>query len=44
MVWADSDREVRLARIREEFEPAERWQAAADDIHAEIYAHGIAER
>ena len=36
MCWVAADRGARLARIREDLERAERWQAAADEIHAEI--------
>src|SRR5206468_8086944 len=31
----------RLARLREENELAERWQAAADEIHADVCANGL---
>ena len=36
MCWVACDRGARLARLREDHEHAERWQAAADEIHADI--------
>jgi alpha,alpha-trehalase len=44
MCWVAADRGARLARIREDRELAERWQAAADEIHADICANGIDQR
>ena len=44
MCWVAADRGAKLARIREDAEVAERWQAAADEIHADICAHGVDER
>ena len=44
MCWVAADRGARLARLREDAELAERWQAAADEIHADICAHGVDER
>jgi GH15 family glucan-1,4-alpha-glucosidase len=44
MCWVAADRGARLARLREDRERAERWQAAADEIHADICAKGIDER
>ncbi len=44
MCWVAADRGARLARLRNELEYAERWQAAADEIHAEICAKGVDER
>jgi GH15 family glucan-1,4-alpha-glucosidase len=44
MCWVAVDRGARLARIREEWEIAERWQAAADEIHADICTNGVDER
>ena len=41
MCWVAADRGARLARLREEDELAERWQAAADEIHADICARGV---
>jgi alpha,alpha-trehalase len=44
MCWVAADRGARLARLREETELAERWQAAADEIHADICANGLDDR
>jgi GH15 family glucan-1,4-alpha-glucosidase len=44
MCWVAADRGARLARLREDRERAERWQAAADEIHADICANGLDER
>ena len=44
MCWVAVDRGARLARLREDWETAKQWQAAADEIHADICAHGIDER
>ena len=44
MCWVAADRGARLARIRDEHALAERWQAAADEIHADVCAHGVDER
>jgi GH15 family glucan-1,4-alpha-glucosidase len=44
MCWVAVDRGVRLARIREDFALAERWQKIADEIHADVCAHAVDER
>ncbi|HEY2602537.1 MAG TPA: glycoside hydrolase family 15 protein [Thermoleophilaceae bacterium] len=44
MCWVAADRGVRLARIRDDAATAERWQAAADEIHADICANGVDSR
>ena len=44
MCWVAADRGARLARLREDWETARTWQAAADQIHADICAHGTDER
>jgi alpha,alpha-trehalase len=44
MCWVAVDRGARLARIREDYALAERWQAAADEIHAEICERGLDDR
>ncbi len=44
MCWVAADRGARLARIREEQDTAERWQHAADEIHADICEHGLDDR
>jgi GH15 family glucan-1,4-alpha-glucosidase len=42
--WIAADRGARLARLREEWEIAKRWQAAAEEIHADICEHGVDRR
>jgi GH15 family glucan-1,4-alpha-glucosidase len=44
MCWVAADRGARLARLREDDEVAERWQRAADEMHADICANGVDER
>ena len=44
MCWVAADRGARLAELREDAEAAERWQAAADEMHADICEHAIDER
>ncbi len=44
MCWVAADRGARLAQLREDRECAERWHAAAAEIHADICAHGVDER
>jgi GH15 family glucan-1,4-alpha-glucosidase len=44
MCWVAVDRGARLARIRGKTELADRWQAAADDIHAEICERAVDDR
>jgi GH15 family glucan-1,4-alpha-glucosidase len=44
MCWVAVDRGARLARLREEWPLAREWQAAADEIHADICSKGIDER
>jgi alpha,alpha-trehalase len=44
MCWVACDRGARLARLREDWERAERWQAAADEIHADVCEHGVDDR
>jgi GH15 family glucan-1,4-alpha-glucosidase len=41
MCWVAADRGARLARLREERVDAARWQAAADEIHADICSQGV---
>jgi GH15 family glucan-1,4-alpha-glucosidase len=41
MCWVAADRGARLARLRDEGELAETWQAAADEMHADICANGV---
>jgi GH15 family glucan-1,4-alpha-glucosidase len=44
MCWVACDRGARLARLRQDHKNAERWQAAADEIHADILEHGLDRR
>ena len=44
MCWVALDRGARLARLRDDDELAARWQADADEIHADICANGVDER
>ncbi len=42
--WVACDRGARLAEIREDWDLAQRWQEAADEIHADICENGVDER
>src|SRR5919201_4255501 len=42
--WVAADRGARLARLREDAETAERWEAAAVEIHADVLKNGVDER
>ncbi len=44
MCWVAADRGARLARLREDFELAERWQKAADEIHVDVCTNGVSGR
>jgi GH15 family glucan-1,4-alpha-glucosidase len=44
MCWVACDRGARLARLRSADELAGRWQAAADEIHADVCANGVDDR
>ncbi|HEX4363887.1 MAG TPA: glycoside hydrolase family 15 protein [Solirubrobacteraceae bacterium] len=44
MCWVAADRGARLARLREDSKKVERWQAAADEIKADVLANGVDER
>ncbi|MDQ6681847.1 MAG: glycoside hydrolase family 15 protein [Chloroflexota bacterium] len=44
MCWVAADRGARLARIRSDTALAERWQAAADEMHADICTNGVDRR
>src|SRR5689334_11585304 len=44
MCWVACDRGARLARLREDSARASRWQAVADEIHADICANAVDER
>ena len=41
MCWVAADRGAQLADLRGESIKAERWRAAADEIHADICEHGV---
>jgi GH15 family glucan-1,4-alpha-glucosidase len=42
--WVACDRGARLARLRDDAEHEKRWQAAADEIHADVLEHGLDKR
>ncbi|GAA0744267.1 glycoside hydrolase family 15 protein [Dactylosporangium roseum] len=44
MCWVALDRGVRLARLRDDRQLAERWRAIANEIHADVCEHGTDER
>jgi len=44
MCWVAADRGARLARLREDDDLADEWQAAADAIHADVCEHGVDKR
>jgi GH15 family glucan-1,4-alpha-glucosidase len=44
MCWVAADRGARLARLRDDQALATRWQAAADEIHADVCANGVDDR
>jgi GH15 family glucan-1,4-alpha-glucosidase len=44
MCWVALDRGAKLARLQFEHEYAEKWQALADQIHADICARGVDSR
>ena len=44
LCWVAADRGARLARMRGDDELATRWQAAADEIHADVLENGVNER
>jgi GH15 family glucan-1,4-alpha-glucosidase len=44
MCWVAVDRGARLARIREDYALAERWQRIADEIRADVLAHAVDSR
>jgi alpha,alpha-trehalase len=41
MCWVAADRGARLAELRGETGRAQRWQAVAAEIHADVCAHGV---
>jgi GH15 family glucan-1,4-alpha-glucosidase len=42
--WVAADRGARLAELHGDAELAERWQSAADEMHADICEHGVDQR
>jgi alpha,alpha-trehalase len=42
--WVACDRGARLAELREDWRHAERWRAAADEIHRDVCDHGLDDR
>jgi GH15 family glucan-1,4-alpha-glucosidase len=44
MCWVAAERGASLARIRDDVELAARWEAAAEEIHADICAHAVDDR
>jgi GH15 family glucan-1,4-alpha-glucosidase len=44
LCWVAADRGARLAEIRGDDELAARWQAAADEIHADVCANALDDR
>jgi GH15 family glucan-1,4-alpha-glucosidase len=44
MCWVAADRGARLAVLRDDKAMVARWQAAADEIHADICEHGVDDR
>jgi GH15 family glucan-1,4-alpha-glucosidase len=44
MCWVAADRGARLARLRGDSGHAAEWRRAADEIHADVCAHGTDER
>ncbi len=44
MCWVAADRGARLARMREEWDTAARWTAAAEEIHTDVCANALRRR
>jgi GH15 family glucan-1,4-alpha-glucosidase len=44
MCWVAADRGAKLARLRDDRELAKAWRQAADEIHADVCAHGTDDR
>jgi GH15 family glucan-1,4-alpha-glucosidase len=44
LCWVAADRGAKLARMRGDLETAARWRQDADEMHADICAHGVDER
>jgi alpha,alpha-trehalase len=44
MCWVAADRGAKLARLRGDHDLAQEWRRAADEIHADVCAHGTDKR
>jgi alpha,alpha-trehalase len=44
LCWVAADRGAKLAELRDDHERADQWRRAADEIHADVCAHGVDER
>ncbi len=44
MCWVALDRGARLARLHDSHATADKWQAIADEIHADVLANGVDDR
>ena len=44
MCWVAMDRGVRLARLHDSHAIADKWQAIADEIHADVLTNGVDDR
>ncbi len=44
LCWVAADRGAKLAEMRGDQDKAEKWRQAADEIHADVCAHGTDER
>ncbi len=44
MCWVALDRGARLAKLRDDYENAERWQTVAREIHEDICTNGVDDR
>ena len=44
MCWVAMDRGTRLARLHDSHDIADKWEAIADEVHADILEHGVDER
>jgi GH15 family glucan-1,4-alpha-glucosidase len=44
MCWVAADRGARIAQLQGDDQLAKEWQAGADEIRADILAHGVSER
>jgi GH15 family glucan-1,4-alpha-glucosidase len=44
MCWVAVDRGARLARVRGDIDAAEKWEAAAEEIHTDVCANAVDDR